>query len=242
MTMLIAVPTGVKFFNWIGTMWRGSITFETPDALGHRLPGDVPLRRPDRRHPGEPARWTSTCRTPTSWWRTSTTSSSAPSCSRCSPASTSGGPSSPARCSTSAWASCTSGCCSSASTPRSSSSTGWASRACPGGMPTTWPRTASDRMNEVSTVGSFILGVSMLPFLYNVYKTWRDAPQVESDDPWGYGALAGVGDLLPAAAAQLRLDPADPLRAPRVRPAPPGGRDDLGRARTRRAVQAHRSR
>jgi cytochrome c oxidase subunit 1 len=24
------VPTGVKFFNWIGTMWRGHITFETP--------------------------------------------------------------------------------------------------------------------------------------------------------------------------------------------------------------------
>ncbi|WP_416446739.1 cytochrome c oxidase subunit I [Leucobacter sp. HNU] len=30
MTMLIAVPTGVKIFNWLGTMWRGSITFETP--------------------------------------------------------------------------------------------------------------------------------------------------------------------------------------------------------------------
>jgi cytochrome c oxidase subunit I len=29
MTYLIAVPTGVKFFNWIGTMWRGSITFDT---------------------------------------------------------------------------------------------------------------------------------------------------------------------------------------------------------------------
>lgn len=30
LTMLIAVPTGVKIFNWIGTMWRGSITFDTP--------------------------------------------------------------------------------------------------------------------------------------------------------------------------------------------------------------------
>ena len=29
-TMLIAVPTGVKVFNWIGTMWKGSISFETP--------------------------------------------------------------------------------------------------------------------------------------------------------------------------------------------------------------------
>ncbi len=29
-TMLIAVPTGVKVFNWIGTLWRGSVSFETP--------------------------------------------------------------------------------------------------------------------------------------------------------------------------------------------------------------------
>ena len=29
-TMLIAVPTGVKMFNWIATMWKGSMTFETP--------------------------------------------------------------------------------------------------------------------------------------------------------------------------------------------------------------------
>ncbi len=29
-TMLIAVPTGVKVFNWVSTMWRGALTFETP--------------------------------------------------------------------------------------------------------------------------------------------------------------------------------------------------------------------
>ena len=30
MTYLIAVPTGMKFFNWLGTMWKGRLTFETP--------------------------------------------------------------------------------------------------------------------------------------------------------------------------------------------------------------------
>jgi cytochrome c oxidase subunit 1 len=32
-----------------------------------------------------------------------------------------------------------------------------------------------------------ILGISMLPFLYNVYITARRAPKVTSNDPWGYG-------------------------------------------------------
>jgi len=29
-TMMIAVPTGVKVFNWVATMWKGSMTFEVP--------------------------------------------------------------------------------------------------------------------------------------------------------------------------------------------------------------------
>jgi cytochrome c oxidase subunit 1 len=29
-TMLISVPTGVKVFNWVATMWRGAISFEVP--------------------------------------------------------------------------------------------------------------------------------------------------------------------------------------------------------------------
>jgi cytochrome c oxidase subunit 1 len=30
LSYLIAIPTGIKFFNWIGTMWRGRLTFPTP--------------------------------------------------------------------------------------------------------------------------------------------------------------------------------------------------------------------
>jgi cytochrome c oxidase subunit 1 len=30
LTFLIAVPTGIKFFNWLGTMWGGDLRFETP--------------------------------------------------------------------------------------------------------------------------------------------------------------------------------------------------------------------
>ena len=30
MSFLIAIPTGLKFFNWIGTMWKGQISFQTP--------------------------------------------------------------------------------------------------------------------------------------------------------------------------------------------------------------------
>ncbi|HEU5028695.1 MAG TPA: cytochrome c oxidase subunit I [Spirillospora sp.] len=29
-SFMIAVPTGIKFFNWVGTLWKGQLTFETP--------------------------------------------------------------------------------------------------------------------------------------------------------------------------------------------------------------------
>ena len=43
-------------------------------------------------------------------------------------------------------------------------------------------------MNDVSSVGAFLLGASTLVFLWNVWVTWRRAPLVASDDPWGFGA------------------------------------------------------
>ena len=41
--------------------------------------------------------------------------------------------------------------------------------------------------NVASTIGAFILGASMLPFLYNVVRTYRFGEQVTEDDPWGHG-------------------------------------------------------
>jgi cytochrome c oxidase subunit 1 len=44
----------------------------------------------------------------------------------------------------------------------------------------------STMLNQVSTVGSLILGASTFFFLYNVYKTWRHGEKVTADDPWGW--------------------------------------------------------
>lgn len=41
-------------------------------------------------------------------------------------------------------------------------------------------------MNQVSTIGAFVLASSMLPFFYNVYVS-RRSPLVNTDDPWGWG-------------------------------------------------------
>ncbi len=42
-------------------------------------------------------------------------------------------------------------------------------------------------LNTISTLGSFVLGASMLPFLYNVYKSYRYGEITTADDPWGHG-------------------------------------------------------
>jgi cytochrome c oxidase subunit 1 len=58
------------------------------------------------------------------------------------------------------------------------------------GMPrryaTYLPHDGFTTLNQVSSIGAFILGISILPFLYNVYKS-RKAPLVGVDDPWGWG-------------------------------------------------------
>ncbi|MFE7130859.1 cytochrome c oxidase subunit I [Streptomyces sp. NPDC057638] len=42
-------------------------------------------------------------------------------------------------------------------------------------------------LNTISTIGSFVLGASTLVFLYNVWHTHHHAPPVAHDDPWGWG-------------------------------------------------------
>ncbi|NEA27489.1 cytochrome c oxidase subunit I [Actinomadura bangladeshensis] len=56
------------------------------------------------------------------------------------------------------------------------------------GMPRRYADYAAEfhGLNEISTIFSFILGISMIPFFYNVYITWKKGKKVEVDDPWGY--------------------------------------------------------
>lgn len=42
-------------------------------------------------------------------------------------------------------------------------------------------------LNTLSTIGAFLLGLSTLPFLYNVWRTAKYGEKVTVDDPWGYG-------------------------------------------------------
>jgi cytochrome c oxidase subunit I len=42
-------------------------------------------------------------------------------------------------------------------------------------------------LNVISTIGAYIVGASVLPFIYNVVKSYRYGQRAEADDPWGFG-------------------------------------------------------
>jgi cytochrome c oxidase subunit 1 len=187
MTMLIAVPTGVKFFNWIGTMWRGSLTFESPMVwsigflatfLFGGLTGIILSAPPLDFQLSDSyfvvahfhyvvfgtvvfAMYAGFY----FWWPKLTGRML---------------------------------------DDRLGQVHFWMTFI---GFHTTFliqhwlgvegfPRRYADYLpedgfelyNRISSVGSLILGLSLVPFVWNVYKTWKSAPLVTVDDPWGYGA------------------------------------------------------
>ena len=73
-------------------------------------------------------------------------------------------------------------------------------------------------LNLLATIGGFTIAVAMLPFLWNVFASLRGGPSGRRR-PVG-GQHPRVGDLVAAAALQLRPPAADPVGAPGLRPAP----------------------
>ena len=186
MSMLIAAPTGVKIFNWIGTMWRGSVTFETPMlwAIGFLvtftfggLTGVILASPPLDFHVSDTyfvvahfhyvvfgtvvfAMFSGFY----FWWPK--------------------------------WTG-----------KMLNEKLGkihfwllfigfhttflvqhWLGvKGMPRRYATYQPEDNFTWMNQLSTLGAMILGVSMIPFLFNVYITARNAPKVTVNDPWGYG-------------------------------------------------------
>ena len=187
MSFLIAVPTGVKFFNWLGTMWRGQLTFETPMlfALGFLatflfggLSGVLLASPPIDFHVSDTyfvvahfhyvlfgtivfATYSGIY-----FWFPKMTGRMLD--------------------------------------ERLGKFHFWMTFV---GFHTTFlvqhwlgnegmPRRYADyqegdgfaTLNTVSTIGAFILGASTLPFLWNVWKSYKLGRVVDVDDPWGYGA------------------------------------------------------
>jgi cytochrome c oxidase subunit 1 len=187
MTFLIAVPTGVKFFNWIGTMWRGQLTFDTPmlwilgfltTFLFGGLTGVILASPPLDWHVTDTyfvvahfhyVLFGTVVFTMFGgfyfWWPKMTGKML---------------------------------------NERLGKVHFWLLFI---GFHTTFlvqhwlgvegmPRRIADYrvadgftlLNTVSTLGAYLLGISMIPFAINVWRTWRHAPNVEVDDPWGWGA------------------------------------------------------
>ncbi|MET9488506.1 cytochrome c oxidase subunit I [Nocardia sp. NPDC006630] len=186
MTFLIAVPTGVKFFNWIGTMWRGQLTFETPMlwSLGFLvtflfggLSGVILASPPLDFHVSDS--YFVVAHFHYVLFGTIVFATFA---------------------GIYFWFPKMSG---RLLDERLGKWHFWATFV---GFHTTFlvqhwlgnegmPRRYADylpsdgftTLNTISTIGSFILGASMLPFVWNVFKSYRYGEVVTVDDPWGYG-------------------------------------------------------
>ncbi len=99
-------------------------------------------------------------------------------------------------------------------------------------------------LNVISSIGAFILGLSTLPFLWNVFKSYRFGRVVTVDDPWGFGNSLEWATSCPpprhnfTELPRIRSErPAFELHYPRVRRAVPRRgprRRALGTVRARR--------
>ena len=142
-SMLIGIPTGVKIFNWLFTMYGGRVRFTVPMhyLIGFML--TVRRRRPDRRAAGDAAGRLRRPQQPVPGRPLPPRDHSAASCSRCSPATPTGSPRRSASRSTSGSARPPSGAGSSASTSPSCQATCSASGAARAGCSTSPTRPGS---------------------------------------------------------------------------------------------------
>ncbi|AGC63196.1 cytochrome C oxidase polypeptide I CtaD_3 [Mycobacterium liflandii 128FXT] len=186
MTFLIAVPTGLKFFNWIGTMWRGQLTFESPmlfslgflvTFLAGGLTGVLLASPPLDFHVSDTYfvvahfHYTlfgtivfATYAGIYFWFPKMT-----------------GRLLDERLAKFHFWL-----------TFLGFHATflvqHWLGNS---GMPRRYadylPTDGFQTLNVISTIGAFTLGVSVLPFVWNVFKSWRFGEPVLVDDPWGHG-------------------------------------------------------
>ncbi|MEU9017146.1 cytochrome c oxidase subunit I [Actinomadura sp. NPDC048394] len=184
MSFLIAVPTGVKFFNWVGTMWRGNLSFETPMlfAVGFLVTflfgglTGVILASPPLDFQVQDSYFVvahfhyvvfgtvvfAMFSGFYFWW-----------------------PKMTGKMLSEAWGKVHFW------TLFIGFHTTFLVQHWLGaeGMPRRYADYAKQftALNRVSSAGAFLLGISTLFFIYNVYRTSRHGTRVQADDPWGYG-------------------------------------------------------